>query len=102
MYCPLSDCLFYCIMLTTLQNYHAFLDNVSASVAVDFGTGLIPIAISVERYHTCAITNGPGKIRGSLYCWGHNGDGELGTSYKVYDCIQCSCDIASCANKGFS
>jgi alpha-tubulin suppressor-like RCC1 family protein len=46
---------------------------------VNFGTGVIPIAISVGDSHTCAITNGPGEIKGSLYCWGLNDSGQLGT-----------------------
>jgi Regulator of chromosome condensation (RCC1) repeat len=98
-YCPLSDCLFYCThkhvdnpsKLSRIQGVgsNAVVDSASTSIAVDFGTGVIPIAISVGYFHTCAITNGPGKITGSLYCWEYNVYGELGTANQVYDCIQC-------------
>jgi alpha-tubulin suppressor-like RCC1 family protein len=66
----------------------------STAKAVKFGTGVVPIAISACNFHTCAITNGLGKTKGSLYCWGYNEDGRLGTPIsQVLHCIMCSCDI---------
>jgi hypothetical protein len=77
-YYPLSDCLFYCThihvdnpsKLSRIQGVGSnatAVGNASTNIAVDFGTGVIPIAISVGSRHTCAITNGPGKIKGSPY-----------------------------------
>eukprot|EP00953_Heterococcus_sp_UTEX-ZZ885_P041669 21240-Heterococcus_DN1.PRE.1 len=52
--------------------------DASTRKAVEFGTGIIPIATSVGSFHACVITNGPGKTTGSLYCWGDNTSGQLG------------------------
>jgi len=44
-------------------------------------TGPFPLAASISTgfAHTCAITsNKPGYTPGSLYCWGANGDRQLG------------------------
>jgi alpha-tubulin suppressor-like RCC1 family protein len=72
----------------------AVLGNASTSIAVDLGTGVIPTAISVGNRHTCAITSGPGNTKGSLYCWGSNVRGQLGTPPgQVLEFIECSCDI---------
>jgi alpha-tubulin suppressor-like RCC1 family protein len=76
--------------------------DASKSIAVDFGTDVIPIAISVGSVHTCAITNGPDKTKGSLYCWGQNDEGQLGTpANQVLQCILSSCYVTSCVQKCF-
>jgi alpha-tubulin suppressor-like RCC1 family protein len=71
--------------------------DASKSIAVSFGADVIPIAISVGSFHTCAIANGPGKTKGNLYCWGLNDWGRLGIpAEQVYDCITRSCDVLVC------
>lgn len=37
-----------------------------------------PLRIAAGRTHVCAITGAPGADAGALYCWGTNGDYELG------------------------
>ena len=41
---------------------------------VDLGAGSTPVAVSAGAFHTCAIVD-----NGSLFCWGSNGNGRLGT-----------------------
>jgi Regulator of chromosome condensation (RCC1) repeat len=52
--------------------------DASKSIALDFGIGVIPVAISLGVRHACAITAGPGKVKGDLYCWGDNYFGQSG------------------------
>jgi alpha-tubulin suppressor-like RCC1 family protein len=61
-----------------IGNNATFTDDASKSIAVHFGEGVIPIAIAVGSFHACAITNGPGKTKGNLYCWGDNEYAQLG------------------------
>jgi alpha-tubulin suppressor-like RCC1 family protein len=64
--------------------------DASKTKAVNFGTGVVPTAIAVGNHFACAITNGPGETKGSLYCWGYNEWGQLGiATTKVSTCIVC-------------
>jgi alpha-tubulin suppressor-like RCC1 family protein len=55
--------------------------NINRNIPVAVSTaGIVPsgkriTAISAGTYHTCAITD---EATNNAYCWGYNGDGELG------------------------
>jgi Regulator of chromosome condensation (RCC1) repeat len=65
----------------------------SKGIVVDFGTGVLPIAISLGDRHACAITQSSGTTESRLYCWGWNKYGQLGTptTDEVLDCFLCTC-----------
>jgi alpha-tubulin suppressor-like RCC1 family protein len=57
---------------------------VGASVGLDGGTGVAKVTSAVVgANHTCALTD-----QGDVYCWGYNGEGEVGGLATDYDTPQ--------------
>lgn len=56
-------------------------DNDSYSVPVSVSTpgGRVPAAVSLGAHHSCALYDFVGPGMANAYCWGFNGDGQLGT-----------------------
>jgi Regulator of chromosome condensation (RCC1) repeat len=76
--------------------------DASKSIAVDFGKGVMPKAISSGGWQTCAIADGPNTFKDRLFCWGSdNSDypyyGQVHTYFTNYCCIcKCSASTSHC------
>ena len=55
-------------------------DMGSNLTAVNFGSGFIPVQLSVSSHHACAVA-----ASGDAACWGSNWQGQLGANYSSDD-----------------
>jgi Regulator of chromosome condensation (RCC1) repeat len=70
--CFLTQACYLMLLLSNKQGNgrNPAVADASKSIAVEFGKGVVPKAISSGGWQSCAITDGPYTFKDRLFCWG--------------------------------